>query len=84
MLAEFPDKTFYFKDETRNVAKSITTVDKVFKDSNHHFSKYYLAITILMSRCKNIICGTGNCSIWIALYRGNANGMQQFLKTSWV
>jgi len=84
MLAEFTDKAFYFKDETRNVAKSITTVDMVFKDSNHHFSKYFLAITILMSRCKYIICGTGNCSIWIALYRGNANGMQQFLKTSWV
>jgi hypothetical protein len=84
MLAEFPGRAFYFKDETRNIKKSETTVDKVFKESNYHFSKHYLAITIIMSKCKYIICGTGNCSIWIALYRGNANGIQQFLKTSWV
>ena len=84
MVAEFSGKCIVFRDEIRHIPKSLTTVDKVFKEHNFFYSKYYLAITIIMSKCAHIICGSGNCSIWIALFRGNANGMQQFLKTSWI
>lgn len=82
MLSEFPG-SIYFKDETRRISKSITTVDKTNSD-NFLFSKYFLAITYIMSKAKYIIFGSGNCSIWILLYRGNATGVQQFLKTGWV
>ena len=37
-----------------------------------------LAITIIMSKCKYIVCTTGNCSIWIMLYRGNVDNIFQF------
>jgi hypothetical protein len=84
MVGEFPGKTVVFRDEIRHIPKSLTTVDKVFKADNFFYSKYYLAITIIMSKCAYIICGSGNCSFWIALFRGNADGMQQFLKTSWI
>jgi hypothetical protein len=84
MVAEFPGKCIVFRDEIRHIPKSLTTVDKVFEKDNFVYSKYYLAITIIMSKCADIICGSGNCSIWIALFRGNANGMQQFLKTRWL
>ena len=31
-----------------------------------------------MSKCKYVICGSsGNCSLWIALYRGNADNIFQ-------
>lgn len=85
MLNEFPGSIF-FKDETRRISKSMTTVDKTAdaKSNNFPFSKYYLAITYIMSKAKYIIFGSGNCSIWILLYRGNADGVQQFLKTEWV
>jgi hypothetical protein len=83
---EFPSNSFYFKDEIRYIQKqSSTTVDKVFsREQNNLFSKYYLAITIIMSKCKYIICNSGNCSIWIMLYRENANGVQQFLNEDWI
>ena len=84
MVAEFPDRVVWFKDEIRHIRKSMTTVDKVFKKDNVRFSKYYLAITLIMGKCPYIICGSGNCSIWIALLRGSAEGMQQFLKGSWL
>lgn len=84
MVSEFPGKTVVFRDEIRHIPKSLTTVDKVFKADNFFYSKYYLAITIIMSKCAYIICGSGNCSFWIALFRGSADGMQQFLKTSWI
>ena len=80
----FPLNSFYFKDEIRHMKKQNTTVDIKFKNTNHIFSKYYLAITIIMSKCNYIICGSGNCSIWIMLYRGNANNVQQFLNNKWL
>jgi len=80
----FPQNSFYFKDEIRHMEKQNTTVDIKFKQTNHIFSKYYLAITIIMSKCNYIICGSGNCSIWIMLYRGNANNVYQFLNDKWV
>jgi len=80
----FPKNSFYFNDEIRHIAKQNTTVDIKLKHTNNIFSKYYLAITIIMSKCNYIICGSGNCSIWIALYRGNANNMYQFLDDKWV
>jgi hypothetical protein len=84
MLEEFPSNSFSFNDEIRHINKTNSTVDKIFRNSNNMYSKYYLAITIIMSRCKYIVCGSGNCSIWIAFYRGNANNMYQFLNDKWV
>ena len=84
MTKKFPHNSFYFKDEIRHITKCISTVDKLMKNTNYEFSKYYLAITIIMSKCKYIICGSGNCSIWIMLYRGNINNVYQNLKGKWL
>jgi hypothetical protein len=81
---KFPNNSFYFKDEIRHMSKCNNTVDMVMKDQNYEFSKYYLGITIIMSRCKYIICGSGNCSIWIMLYRGNNKNVYQNLDNEWI
>lgn len=86
MTKKYPNNSFYFKDDIRHMSKCSSTVDKVMKDKNYEFSKKYLAITIIMSRCKYIICGTGNCDIWIMLYRGNNKNTFQNnkkLETPW-
>jgi len=72
----FPTSICFF-DEIRHVSKCNSSVDIIMKDKNYEFSKYYLAITIIMSKCKYIVCTTGNCSIWIMLFRGNANNIFQ-------
>lgn len=82
MLKEFP-QAIYFKDEIRHIKKANTSVDIVFKDQNYKYSQYYLAITIMMSKCKYVICTSGNCSIWIALYRGNSHNIFQYLNGFW-
>jgi hypothetical protein len=78
MLETYPTNSFYFKDEIRHMHKNNSTVD----DNKYKidvFSKNYLAITKLMSKSKFIVCGTGNCSIWIMIYRGsNKNTLQNF------
>jgi len=83
-LKEIPN-SFYFADEIRHMPKKReTTVDKVFKEENFIFSKFFLAIILIMSQTQKIICGTGNCSLWIALYRGSADGIEQFLNLNFV
>ena len=84
MTFMFPNNSFYFKDEIRHISKCDSSVDKVMREQNHIFSKYYLAITIVMSKCKYIICGSGNCSIWIMLYRKNNKNVCQNLNKIWI
>ena len=80
---KFPNNSFYFNDEIRHMKKCNDTVDIKMKSQNYEFSKKYLAITIIMSRCQYIICGSGNCDIWIMLYRGNNNNVIQNLNGTW-
>lgn len=83
MTNRLPNNSFYFKDEIRHIKKCNNTVDILMKSTAYEFSKKYLAITIIMSKCKYIICGSGNCDIWIMLYRGNNNNVIQNLNGSW-
>lgn len=83
ITAHFPNNSFYFRDEIRHINRCNDTVDILMKDKNNEFSKFYLAITIIMSKCKYIICGSGNCSLWIILYRENNNNVCQFLNNIW-
>jgi hypothetical protein len=41
---------------------------------------WFAAAVRTMAKCKYIVCGSGNGEMWMALFRGNANGMNQFLK----
>ncbi len=80
---KFPNNSFYFNDEIRHMKKCNDTVDKKMISQNYEFSKKYLAITIIMSKCKYIICGSGNCDIWIMFYRGNNKNVIQNLNRTW-
>ena len=81
---QYPNNSFYFKNEIRHIKKCNNTVDIVMRNLNYEFSKKYLAITIIMSKCKYIVCGSGNCSIWILFYRGNVKNIFQNLNNEWI
>ncbi len=83
ILKTFPNNSFHFKEEIRHMNKCKSSVD-LCMSNNYIFSKYYLAITIIMSKCKHIICGSGNCSIWIMFYRGHSNNIYQNLNGTWI
>ena len=83
MMREFPG-SFLLKDEIRHMKRCRNTVDRTMRYDILRFSKLYLAITILMSKSKYIVCGSGNCSIWIMLYRGHTDGVFQHLKDKWL
>lgn len=52
--------------------------------TNHSEIKYLLAVVMLISKCKHIICSSGNVSVWIMLYRGNSVNVHQNLNLTWV
>ena len=81
---KYSDKSFYFKDEIRHIKKCNSSVDIIMKNQNYIYSKNYLAITFIMSKCKYIVCGSGNCSMWIMYYRGNNNNVFQNLNNKWI
>jgi hypothetical protein len=83
MLREFPG-SFYFKDEIRHIRKSCTTLDHVMKDNILHYSLHYLAITMIMAKCGFVVCGSGNCSIWIVFFRGHVQGIHQFCNNTFL
>ena len=52
-------------------------------DKNYIIIKNFLAIVYILSKSKYIICSSGNCSIWMMLFRGNGNNVKQFLNNVW-
>ena len=77
MRSEFPNNVIFY-DEIRHMPKQNSTVDYIYKDLNYSYSLKYLAITLIMSKCKYIICNAGNCSIWIIFFRNNTDNVTQF------
>ena len=77
-MLELPN-SFYFKDEIRHIPRQKATVDHFDIHQNLKFSKLFLAITIIMAKSQYIVCNTGNCSMWICLYRGHTQNVFQII-----
>ena len=74
-------QSFYFKDEIRTLPASRKgQVDNCITDvSNFEFTQKFLAIVIIMSKCKFVYCNSGNISIWIRIYRELNEGFNQWI-----
>ena len=68
------NKTSYTNKGIHNEQSSNTNYQDMF---------YFLSTIIIMSKCKYIICGSGNCSIWIMFYRENNKNVIQNLNGTW-
>jgi hypothetical protein len=42
------------------------------------------ATFLIISKCKYIICSSGNCSIWMMFYRNNSHNVYQNLHKQWL
>jgi hypothetical protein len=51
--------------------------------TNYYDMLNFLSTIIILSKCKYIICSSGNCSIWIMFYRGNSKNVIQYLNGNW-
>jgi len=79
MKTYFPNNTIFI-DEIRVISKNIgQTVDNHGRtpEINHKYALNFLAIVYIMSKCKYVICNTGNISFWILMYRQHLNNYIQ-------
>ena len=74
---------FMFNDEIRHISHCNSLLEyECNKTENFKYSCYFLAIVIIMSRCKYIVYNSSNISLWISLFRGNCNNVYQYLNQS--
>ena len=76
----FPD-TIYFT-EIPLINNSTTNVARQFENDKYKLDilGFYLASVFIITTFKNIITTSGNGELFIAFFRGNANGIHQYLK----
>jgi hypothetical protein len=51
---------------------------------NYNDIQILLSISLIMSKCKHIICTSGNVSIWTMFFRENAENVHQNLNCKWL
>jgi hypothetical protein len=56
---------------------------KKTQEQNYYDMFNLFSIFLIISKCKYIICGSGNVSQWIMFYRGNNKNVHQFLEDKW-
>lgn len=52
-------------------------------NENYKDMKNLMATFLIISKCKYVICSSGNCSIWMMYYRENADNVFQYLNNVW-
>lgn len=50
---------------------------------NYYDMLNLFAIYLILCKCKYLICGSGNGSMWMVFYRENCKGVYQFLNGTW-
>lgn len=79
-----PHNSFYCSDEIAHMTQDCKTqVDYKFRENIENRSQDFLAIMIIMSKCKHVILSSGNCDIWTILYRGHCENVIQYFKGKW-
>lgn len=81
----FPDRAFRIDSlplMDENLAISLFMTLSPEERGEHAIN--FLAQVYLASRCAHLITHSGNGGFWAVLYRGNANGVRQWLDDRWI
>ena len=69
--------------DIRHIPRENTSVDKIDAKRNFFYIQRFLAIVFLMSKSRFLVCASGNCDLWLALYRGHTHGLSQWVDGGW-
>lgn len=78
-----------FHAETRMIApapKKGNQVDMYYYNHgmNFTYAKWFLASMLVMSRTRQVVLNSGNCSLWLCLFRGDCHGIHQYIGDHYV
>jgi hypothetical protein len=77
-LEVFPDSIFI--QELPTLPKSDTVVtNHINCEDRIEFGINFLAATLILSKCKYLVTHTGNCGNWACFFRGNSDGVFQYV-----
>ena len=82
-LAEFPDSIYF--EETPHMRKKDSAM--FFELPIEHRGEYgakFFAAVLCLSKCKHVITHSGNGALWLSLYRGNADNVNQVFNNNWI
>lgn len=85
----------YFKENVDNdkliiitdITTSSTDVGIHFQKSirdNYDHMMFLIPTFMILARCNHLITGSGNCGIWLALFRKSGYNLHQFLEDKWL
>lgn len=79
-LSEFGERCFSFQEMPVSAGNSaVHSLSEVeLGMSKLEFSKTFLAVSLLLSKCHLLVNHTGNTGLWLCLYRGSTKNMYQF------
>jgi len=68
---------------------STSTTERGIHNENNNIQNYndiqiLLSIILIMSKCRHIICTSGNVSVWTLFFRENAENVHQNLNCQWL
>ena len=66
-----------------------STTERGIHNENNNIQNYsdmqiLLSICLIMSKCRHIICTSGNVSVWTLFFRENAENVHQNLNCQWL
>jgi hypothetical protein len=59
-------------------------ISNLSNDTNYDDMFWFFSTIIIMSKCKYVVCGSSNGSMWLVLYRGNCVNVFQSLDKKWI
>lgn len=75
----FPNSIVF--TEIPDMPKSKTSLQYVIPRNNRLIAQqYYIAALEIISKCKHVIHTSGNGEMWMAMFRGNGEGLIQYLQ----
>jgi hypothetical protein len=95
ILIQTDSKKFleYMKIKHSNIlalSESITSISNkgTHNENSGNFNykaiKYLFATVLIISKCKYIVCSSGNVPLWIMQYRGNGDNVHQYFRDRWI
>jgi hypothetical protein len=80
-LLEYPN-SIYFDELPRIHDKNTTVHYKLPIHNRTNAAIDFLCVTYIISKCNKIITHSGNCGLWSVLFKGNSEGIIQYLKNN--